>query len=96
MGNYIVNEDGTLVIPAGTTSVGGYSSDSTIKRVIFEEPVADNIVIEASAFYNCANLESIELPNTVTAIGARAFSYCTSLTAITIPANVSEWGIEFL
>jgi formylglycine-generating enzyme required for sulfatase activity len=44
--------------------------------------------IGSGMFYNCMNLTSVTLPNSVTSIGNEAFSYCHSLTNITIPASV--------
>ena len=40
------------------------------------------------AFTDCTSLQSISIPNSVSAIGERAFGGCTSLTFITIPSNV--------
>lgn len=45
--------------------------------------------IPCSAFENCSNLESVQLPSSVTAIGYEAFSECTKLTAIEIPPSVT-------
>ena len=46
--------------------------------------------IGMSAFSNCANIESITIPNTVTRIGESAFERCTKLTNVTIPDSVTE------
>ena len=44
------------------------------------------------AFYNCTNLTSITIPNSITSIGTQAFEYCTSLASLTIGTNVSSIG----
>ena len=45
------------------------------------------------AFYGCNSLTSIDIPNSVTAIGDEAFRYCTSLTSIVIPNSVTSIGV---
>ena len=48
--------------------------------------------IGAYAFSDCENLESVELPNTVTKISGYAFYGCSGLTSVTIPNSVTSIG----
>lgn len=48
--------------------------------------------IDNRAFYNCADLTSITIPESVASIGYSAFSGCADLTSITIPDSVTSIG----
>jgi hypothetical protein len=48
--------------------------------------------IDNKAFYQCTNIESITLPDTLVHIGSNAFESCTSLESIEIPASVNYIG----
>ena len=48
--------------------------------------------IAGSAFYNCANLTSVSIPNTVTSIGSSAFALCSNLISVSIPNSVTTIG----
>jgi hypothetical protein len=54
--------------------------------------IPDGVVsIGSQAFYNNTNIESIEIPDSVSTIGARAFQN-TSITSITVSASVTQIG----
>ena len=44
------------------------------------------------AFYDCTDLTSVTIPESVTTIGRSAFSGCTGLTSVTIPESVTRIG----
>ncbi len=48
--------------------------------------------IGAYAFYHCANLPELDIPDSVETIEHHAFAECSSLTALHIPQNVSAIG----
>lgn len=56
-----------------------------IKNIVISDGIS---YIEQDAFYDCINLESITIPDSVTEIGSYAFAYCKRLTNITIPNSV--------
>lgn len=88
---WTLDEQGTLVI-SGTGTMPDYNynkapwSKKDVKKVIIEDGVTD---IGYGAFFNCANIVSVEIGNTVTTIGGDAFYGCTSLTNITLPDSLT-------
>lgn len=67
---------------------------SKIVRVVFAEN-SQCTSIGDYAFYNCALLESITIPDSLTSIGYYAFDECTCLTAVYI-TDIAAWcGISF-
>ena len=54
--------------------------------------IGNNIFISDSAFYNCKNLTSITIPNSITNMMQQTFYNCKNLTSITIPNSVTTIG----
>lgn len=72
---------------------------SSIRHVIIDEGITS---IGYESFFECENIESIEIPSTVKSIGESAFVWCSSLKELVIPEGVTEiknstfWGCESL
>jgi hypothetical protein len=67
----------------------GLASSVTIPNQIAGKPVTS---IGDEAFFNCATISSITIPNSITSIGVRAFFFCDRLTNVTIPNSVTSIG----
>lgn len=48
--------------------------------------------IGSKAFFNCSNLSSVIIPNTITDIGDSAFENCSSISSVVIPNSVIILG----
>jgi uncharacterized protein YkuJ len=74
-------------------SVGYLLSENNTKFVSLDLSGSTFNSIEDSAFYGCANLTGIILPDIVTSIGESAFNGCTGLVSVTLPANAGFTSI---
>lgn len=64
---------------------GEYFGDIEIPSTIeYEGNIYTVTGVNGSAMYNCPDLTSLILPNTITSIGFKAFGKCSSLTSVTI------------
>lgn len=79
-----------------TASVTGYEGEpvdvvipATVNIDGADYPVT---AIGDQAFYDCASLQSIILPEGLQSIGNRAFTLCTSLGTIELPSSLSSIG----
>ena len=73
----IRKSDGTLILGLKGSEI---PNDGSVKA------------IGEYAFYNCAGLESITIPDSVTTLGNYSFYNCSSLLSITIPGSVTTFG----
>jgi hypothetical protein len=75
-----------LKIDNGLLQKSAFFGCQNLENVLFE---GDNIkLIGAYAFYSCASLKTIVLPDSVTSIGERAFYNCGSLKNIILPIGI--------
>ena len=81
---YLGNESNPYVVLVGT-------SDPTISQCMVKETTK---AICSNAFYECTNLKTITIPNSVTSIGEKAFYNCKLITEINIPAGNTYIGPE--
>lgn len=70
-----------------TSDKGSYDELPELKNVIVPEGYTR---IGSMTFRNSSNIESIQLPNTLTSIGYQAFDGCKSLKSIVIPDSVTS------
>ena len=76
-------------------SSGQYTGDIVIPESVFYENNEYSVTkINAAAFYNCFDLTTVVIPNTVISIGNEAFYGCRKLASITIGNSVTEIGIR--
>lgn len=75
--------ESTVVIPYGVKGIAGcFFANQNIESVDFSLAIGLKY-IGSSSFYDCRNLKTIVLPESVEHIGDLAFSACTGLTSVT-------------
>lgn len=85
---YLMNPSCLIIGGSGYTDKDIFR-ETGIKKLI----VLDGITgIDERAFYHCADLASVSLPESLGSISEAAFRGCTDLTEITIPGSVYNFG----
>ena len=88
---YIFGETSSYVEGVTTTQMFNdrYGTYYYIPHSLTKVTITDEDVITMGAFSNCANLDTIIIPNNTTRIRKRAFENCTSLKNFTLPPSVT-------
>lgn len=86
-----INEEGTMYQVKSCNK--GASGELVIPSSYNDLPVTR---IASNAFYDCASLTAVTIPDGITRIGNQAFFNCTALTKVTIPESVTNIGNEAL
>ena len=77
------------IFGASSSSYNAHYVPKSLKKVT----ITGGYSISSNAFYDCRNLTSIEIPNSVTSIGEGAFYNCNSLTIYCeVESKPSEWS----
>ena len=82
----LIDEDTAYMVSKGTSMPAEGNIDLVIPEAYQGLPV---IKIADEAFYNCTQITSAFIPNTVTYIGMGAFAGCNNLTGIDFPEKVT-------
>ena len=93
---FYTSTDGAIVTPYNTSAFLDADDNAlSIVSNVYEDGQGVITIdgelskIGKEAFYNCSNLTSINIPDTVTSIGSYAFRDCSGLTSIDIPDGVT-------
>ena len=78
---------------AVTSCTDKYTGDVVIpETVTYQDNTYSVTSIGNSAFRNCLNLTSVNIPNSVKSINTRAFEGCTGLTSLSIGSGLTSIG----
>lgn len=91
---WTLDDAGTLTITGtgsmniwGSTDSPWYDYRDSIKKAVIGSGIT---AIRAYQFYECTNMTSVSIPETVTDIYWSAFARCRSLASITLPSGITE------
>ncbi len=73
------------VFGSATIQSNTYNPDIEYWVITFDKEITK---IDYEAFYNCVNLKTLYIPDSVTLIGCRSFARCSNLERVIIPKSV--------
>ena len=82
----------TIIIPSTVKRIeqNAFKNNTTLENVIIQERNGEGVeYIGANAFYGCSNLQTINLPDTITTIGESCFRSCAKLDNVKLPNNLT-------
>ncbi|MDD5791489.1 MAG: leucine-rich repeat protein [Erysipelotrichaceae bacterium] len=89
--NYVLNEDGTLVIsgsgPCDIVFGDVIENHNLITKAVISEGIT---AIGKKMLYGLGSLQEVEIADTVETIDELAFGYCTSLSHLYLPASIKD------
>jgi hypothetical protein len=94
------NGNRTVEVTSQNTSSGSYYSVYPTGSLVIPSTVTHNgnsysvTNIGSCAFYNCSELDSLTIPNSVISIGDYAFKGCSGIVSVIIPNSVTTIGNE--
>ncbi|MCQ2303777.1 MAG: leucine-rich repeat domain-containing protein [Bacteroidales bacterium] len=89
---YTTNNGGTAEksrIPEDRPKLNAYMGSHCVQ---FFDGFPPELSYDYNCFYDCHNLVSVVLPQSITDIGKSAFAYCSSLVSVSIPSTVTGIG----
>lgn len=90
---YYTIQSGGCVWLTNYNRVANPSGNIVIPEVVMNNGVSYDVIgIEASAFQNCSNIYSIEIPNSVIQIENSAFSGCSGLSHVSLGTSLIQIG----
>ena len=75
---------------SGNSVYGSYINVTVPASVYYNNYTYPVVTIGTSAFESCSNLQSVTLPNSITAINSSAFYYCTKLGSVNLPEGLTS------
>lgn len=94
---YKVLSTTTVAVGKGVSAAIPTTTEGTVtipQTVTYNGQALTVVEISHRAFSTCNNVQSINLPNTITTIGEGAFSRCSSLTTFAFPSALTSIGMQ--